>query len=271
MTDADILVKNWNDVLSTLERFRRGQWIFRGANASGLPLKSSLEKIAVDRWGCDFAELADIEAGLITRFRREAERYLSHVPDPSDFIAWLAFMRHYGAPTRALDWTYSYYVALYFALTQAAPETECAVWATNSDWVKTAATRLLPEDARSRLRTDRNALEHETIRTIVQRTPPLALVYLLNPFHMNERLVIQQGVFLVPGDVTKSFMENLQALGPAADNVVEIRFFASREFMRDATLQLHRMNVNSATLFPGLDGFAQHLNSVIPFDVLRPP
>jgi hypothetical protein len=95
-------------------------------------------------------------------------------------------------------------------------------------------------------------------------------VYPLNPFHLNERLVIQQGVFLVPGDVTKSFMENLQALGPAGDNVVEIRFYASREFMREATLQLHRMNVNSATLFPGLDGFAQHLNSVVPFEVLRP-
>jgi len=51
------------------------------------------------------------------------------------FVEWLALMRHYGAPTRLMDWTWSFYVAVFFAMHDIPPESEdnCAVWALNLD------------------------------------------------------------------------------------------------------------------------------------------
>ena len=42
-------------------------------------------------------------------------------------------MRHYGAPSRLLDCTYSIHVAAYFAYEF--DSEECAIWAINGDWI----------------------------------------------------------------------------------------------------------------------------------------
>jgi len=41
-------------------------------------------------------------------------------------------MQHHGAPTRLLDFTYSFYIAAYFALEES--EKDCAIWALNMKW-----------------------------------------------------------------------------------------------------------------------------------------
>ena len=47
-------------------------------------------------------------------------------------------MQHHGAPTRLLDFTYSIYIAAYFALENADPKADpdgsCAIWAVNGVW-----------------------------------------------------------------------------------------------------------------------------------------
>jgi hypothetical protein len=54
---------------------------------------------------------------------------------PEHKLDWLAIMQHYGAPTRLLDFTYSPYVALYFALrNREENELDYAeVWGINAD------------------------------------------------------------------------------------------------------------------------------------------
>jgi FRG domain len=55
------------------------------------------------------------EVSLIRAFMAEAESRRTGCPPISDHLAWLILARHFGLPTRLLDWTMSPLVALYFA------------------------------------------------------------------------------------------------------------------------------------------------------------
>jgi hypothetical protein len=260
-------VESWRELLERYEEFKEGQWCFRGDRCQLGGFKTSLERAAVDRWGRSWSELPEIEEGLLRRFRREAHLYLSSEPAEGDRIGWLSLMRHHGAPTRLLDWTYSFFVALHFGVTRSRPDSGSSVFAMNLG-------RLRDEvDQRPHLEEflarDPNAKREDTVAAIIDHVPRQPLVFPLNPWRMNRRLILQQSVFLVPGDITRSFTDNLRAVKEPEDLLVEVPLSSKRAFLEEATRELFSMNMTSATLFPGLDGFAQTLTSLIPFPDLR--
>lgn len=55
------------------------------------------------------------EAQLVRQFRAGARRRHADCPDDQDHFGWLSLMRHYGVPTRLLDWTETLLVAAFFA------------------------------------------------------------------------------------------------------------------------------------------------------------
>jgi hypothetical protein len=91
----------------------------------------------------------------------------------------------------------------------------------------------------------------------------------LEPFRMNERLTAQQGRFLCPRTLRVGFETNLKvALADAATrpNLKGPRLYkiiipgAARLGLLE---ELDKMNINFATLFPGLEGFARSLRTRI--------
>jgi hypothetical protein len=259
-------IRNWRDLLDRYGDFKSGQWCFRGDRA-GRGLKTSLERATIDRWGRDWSEMPDIENGLLRRFKREAHLYVAREPDEDDTIGWLALMRHHGAPTRLHDWTYSFFVAVYFALNRADADEQPCIWAMNLGRIREvveAKTHL-----RNLLNDDPNAKKQATVDAIINSSPRHALIFPLNPSKMNQRLILQQSVFIVPGDITKPFMENLEAVDAPDKVVVKMPLPSERKFLQEATKELLAMNMSSATLFPGLDGFGQNLAALIPFPELR--
>jgi hypothetical protein len=216
-------------------------------------LKTSLERLAV----ATLMPLA--ERALLSAFKRRAHHYLVDVPDGNDNLEWLALMQHHGAPTRLLDWTRSPYVALFFAIEpEQGSNAPCALWAIDLNWCRRRARTLVEQ------RIDRNLNPTESLggpitfnQVFLEAT--VALVAPLQPFRMNERLTIQQGVFLCPGDVNLPFMANLGALddGTLPDHLHKITI--PRGLRTEVLKELKNMNLGRATLFPGLDGFARSL------------
>jgi hypothetical protein len=148
-----------------------------------------------------------------------------------------------------------------------------ALWAIDLDWCKnqaltrinqqpafnpvTSGQPIQPEDSLSKPELFRRVFLNEPANTA-----GFTLVAPLQPFRMNQRLVIQQGLFLCPGNIMLSFEANLLSFASDPDFSNRVHKFQIPNSLRlDALAALNKMNINQATLFPGIDGFAQSLGS----------
>ena len=69
------------------------------------------------------------EAWMLREFQRSCHHHVVDAPKEIEHLEWLSLMQHHGAPTRLMDWTFSEWVALFFALRDAELEETCAIWA----------------------------------------------------------------------------------------------------------------------------------------------
>ena len=249
-----IPIGSWEQFLG-LPQLSGDEWIYRGQSRDW-QLKSSLER-SCERSRIDLAHAPFIEKALIDNFRR---RYDGHDRQfvINDTLYCLALMQHHGAPTRLLDWTYSPYIAFYFAIEKI--DGSGVVWCMNQKWWMRQARAIVGEerfDQRNRYDTRNDA----SFLPLYMTPNPSRLVYLENPYFFSSRLNIQQGVFLCTGDVTASYQDNLKALGNSCSesSVIKIECRMSAEDKLRAMKELNRMNIHRESLFPGLDGFAQAL------------
>ncbi len=246
---------NWEAAKTFLHGLSH-RYIYRGEGNLEWDPKPSLER------ACPGGSAAQAESALISAFRGAAHLYESNLPATDDDLSWLALMQHHGVPTRLLDWTRSPYVAAFFAADHS-PDQPCqfVIWAMDTLWLKQAAiTKLsttegpeyLPLDAHLGTPSDfsRHFLENR-----------VTFVAPVQPTRVNSRQTNQKGLFLCTGDVGKPFALNL--VNTRLANMPP--YWGYRVVLPDATRKdvlrdLNRLNVNHATLFPGLDGFSQALS-----------
>ena len=100
--------------------------LFRGQANSDWTLKPKLYRLLE---GCKEDEALRIEFDSINYFKQQSRLFLDSrlIPKDSQMVEWLGWMQHYSAPTRMLDWTTSFNIALYFA-TLADVDKPGAVW-----------------------------------------------------------------------------------------------------------------------------------------------
>lgn len=210
MSFASIPLKKWSDI----HQHDRRDWIYRGQSSAQWPLATTYERCC-EQLKVPSAERRSLEDRLCREFRRAYHQYAAHVPPKSAVLEWLSLMQHHGAPTRLLDFTYSIYVAGYFALEEA--QDDCAVWAIHGPWAlqascaRFAAAGRRPE-AIAALQQPYDEKDDDAFNEMFLAEPPVLCASPQNPFRLNERLRIQKGVFVVPGSVVAAFKDNLRAL-----------------------------------------------------------
>lgn len=120
--------------------FQEEGWIYRGHHRS-YPLAPSIERQFADNW-------PEIEYRLFREFQSQAPIHMDPTRLPAakaSRLDWLSILRHYDAPTRLLDFTYSPYVALYFALRHGAERDggPVEVWGIDAEAVRRRSVQVI--------------------------------------------------------------------------------------------------------------------------------
>lgn len=166
-----------------------------------------------------------------------AHLYLNHTPKEDDALSWLAIMQHYGAPTRLLDFTFSPYVAAYFAL--------------NGD-SGDAAIYSLKHSVLREIDADYYEDVDQMYKNLLSKGKD-DFLYVYEPRFTTQRLLAQQGLFVIPSTNDKSHAKIIDSYS-LKDNEM-VKYIIPKKLRRAGLKRLNKMNITSTMLFPGLEGF----------------
>lgn len=233
---------SWNP---ELERFRP-KAAYRGLSSAAYQLETTLQRMR--------GEYVHVERHLLRNFKKYAHR--AAVSQDSVWH-WIAMGKHYGLPTRLLDWSHSPFVAMHFATANIEKMGEDGViWVV--DYAR--AHELLPKNLRAQLRSEGAVLfTTELLAKSVRSLEELAemagdFVVFLEPPSIDDRIVNQHALF---------------SLMPSAATLMDEWLRGHEELYRRIVIpaglkweirdKLDQSNITERVMFPGLDGLSRWL------------
>ena len=235
-----IRLQSWDEYLSIIGDSPYQDWAFRGQRDASAPLFSALSRYLM-AFRVDPRAWPEQEERILRIFKRKAIHFLDHVPQSDDDFQWLALMQDHGAPTRLLDFSWSPYVAAFFALHNTTGDG--VIWACNPAEIEKAK----PVDLE----------KHGNFRKHLLSASS-SFVWLGEPYAMNRRLIAQSGSFLVPSVLDQSIEGILKGYANPKETLIKFVLPASK-IREKGMRELYRMNITQASLFPDLDGLARSL------------
>lgn len=235
MSYTTIAYKTWNDFKKDYcedlygGTFEMGKYLFRGQANADWDLVTSFDRI--------YSHIANagkkkkIEEELINTFCTDCERHIQNNRHFSQMpmMEKTSMAQHYGVPTRLLDWSYSPFIAAYFAFSTVDfnhPPHNIAIWA------------LLKE--------------HDIWKDKgVEITEDIT--------HENDHQKRQLGCFTMLNNQTKSinkFVESCDNNGEDVSGALTQIIIPASEF-KPALQELEAMNINASTIYGGFEGCAR--------------
>lgn len=237
-------IESWAHYLKLVNSKKYANWAFRGQTDASWRLWPTITRELQNR-NVNPQYWTRQEHRNIRIFQRKAIHFLDKVPEITDIFRWMAIMQHHGAPTRLLDFTWSPYVAAFFALESATSNS--AVWAINT--LISGSQSFGPKLPKgNEVPSPQKALQYYGFESVDD-------VAMGEPFFKNQRLIAQSGTFACPFDLTRPIDETLGQ----RENMIAKFVLKGPQLRLEALNQLYRMNITHATLFPDLDGLARSL------------
>jgi hypothetical protein len=235
-------------------------WVFRGHSCAAWPLQTRFER-ALDRWGIPLTEALAVEWQMVREFRRGYAGSDGFCV-LGDFLYCLARIQHYGGPTRLLDWTYSPYIGLQFAV--GTGSTDAALWCVRTGWCNAATESVIGAEAQAARNSD--STRDDSSFSATYGTAGRRFVAPENAYRLNPRILAQKAVFLCQGDCAATFMDNLLAMDGWADpgNLLKLHLPKDHQAIRQMAFHLRPMNVQASSLFAGEEGACKSLEENLP-------
>jgi len=277
----------------TLQNSHGANFYYRGHSNSQWNLSSSLERICFNEAreekehfeSAYFSHMNYYENDLLRIMQREIPNYLSGItlPESNDYAGWLTLIQHYGGTTRLLDFTESFYIALFFAshFGQETSYTKSAVWGINY------FSESFSEYMEERIQFDYLSNRFNELYKNYYRNDTLEdnKILLLEPTITNKRIIQQKGVFLYGANFKSNFLcnlfqcsredvksiiddsiqidiaeykENIEDLAEKVEKSRSIKIIFPQEINVYIGKELRAMNINMRQLFPDIYGLMKH-------------
>lgn len=237
-SDSELVpeIKDWEQFKIYVTQLERNKNIFRG-QSKPWRLRTRYHRTGRSDLVRFFNEdVPALQIRVIATTRHVFNHYI-----PTEFGAMMNLVQHHGYPTPLLDWTYSPFVAIYFAFREISSEKSISA----------------PEDHRVRIfifNKEQWARDQFQIQQLITSRLHLSVGEFL-PIE-NARVIPQQSITTVTNvDDIERYMLDRETAEKKYLSAIDIPIRERDKVMRD----LSYMGITAGSMFPGLDGACEEL------------
>jgi hypothetical protein len=223
----------WNDfiTLALTEKRQNKSLIFRGQSDSTWPLRTSFHRTGRR----DLVRFSSVDMHELNSYLTLSSNRHYNLDDPIEFAGLIALAQHHGYPTPLLDWSESPLVAAFFAFRSVEKSSD------------SGSVRIFAFDH------EKWEKEGQKYRTKSIEDPRYSITTLKSFASGNSRVLPQQSLFTFTNLVDMERWITTHEINKGAGYFIKAYDIDKTE-INDALKDLDSMNINAATLFPGLDG-----------------